>query len=247
MKNYILIALVVATTINATAQNNWNLGVQGTCGSNSSTFSDGSPNASALFTHGKYKEMSLGLVGRYFMGKHWSIQSGVGVGHIGFNYGIAKDYSLSQLQDHYTRNKVAVSVIQIPLIGIFTSKPNCRNVRAYVGAGANIMGHSRTVDKTKEVSISTQDKSATPDYINQTVNASPFLAVAAQFVWGVERILKQGNIMQFGFVANKGFTTIATSTVTYSVGGTQYSHTFSNSGNYMGMTMNYYFRPFKKK
>ena len=36
-------------------------------------------------------------------------------------------------------------------------------------------------------------------------------------------------------------------TVTYSVNNTMYSHTFSNKGNYMGMTMSYYFRPLKKK
>ena len=247
MKNLLFILLIVVAITNVSAQNSLSLGVYSSCAGNESKFSDGSPNASALFTHSKYGEMSFGFLARYFVGNHWSFQSGVNGSSIGFNYGIAKDYSLSKMEDHYTRNKVDVSVLQIPLTAILSSKPNCRNVRLYIGGGVNIMTHFSNLNKTNDVSIPTEEKSLTPDYLNQTVTVSPFLAITGQMVWGIERLLKHGNIMQLGFVANRGFTNIATSTVTYSVNNTMYSHTFSNKGNYMGMTMSYYFRPLKKK
>ena len=245
MKKLLFISLVVLTISSSIAQNNWCIAVTSGIISNPTKLIGGSPDANSKFVKNRKGGIPLGIIERYFFNNHWSAQSGINLSAIGFDYGLAKDYSLVK-NDHYTKNNVNISAFQIPFTGIYAFNPNCRNVRFYVGGGISLMKYVGAHTRTNDITIPTLEKTLTPDYINQTVTVNNAFTASGQFIWGIEKLMKKGGIAQLGFVGNRGFRTIATSDVTYSVSNTTYEHKFSNQGNYLGMTFTYYFRPVKK-
>src|ERR1019366_9510786 len=102
------ISLIIAGSSSAMAQGNWCLGINSSFTANNSTYIGGMSDAHALFTHNDFGTGSLGIVGRYFIDDHWSIQSGINFSSIGFDYSLAKNYSLQKNGDHFTANNVSI-------------------------------------------------------------------------------------------------------------------------------------------
>lgn len=248
MKKLVLAFLVIAAITNATAQNNWSIGVFTSPAGNHSDFTSGMSNANGRFSNNLYMSGTLGILGRYYFGNHWSVQSGMNLSQIGFDYSISNDYSLLKKRDEAaTKNNVGIGVIQIPLTAIYALKPNCSNFRLWFGAGISIMNSFEKVNQTKSELAKGDEGTINNVYVNQTVTSNKFIVPTAQFMWGIEKLLKRGNILQGGFIANIGFTNLAQSNVEYSVDNKTYNHTFTNKGTYAGMMLNYYFKPFSKK
>ena len=241
---FVLLAFSTSTIV---AQSNWSFGVSLTGIGNRSDYVAGMSDANALFNHDKYGNVSLGFVSRYFINNHWSVQSGLKFGQIGFEYSLAKDYSFFKKDDHFTKNNLGIPVVQIPLTVIYAFNPNCKNYRWFIGAGVSIMNNFNVINKTVNAIPKGADNATNQVYLNQTVTAHTFTTINGQLMGGIEKLLKKGGIIQFGVIANRGFSDIATSTVSYSVDSKTYYHTFKNKGNYAGVVISYYFKPHKKK
>jgi hypothetical protein len=244
---FIAIASIVSPSFSQTA-NSWRLGVHLTSINNPSYYSGGSAEANALFNQRDFGSGALGVTWRYFYNEHWSLQSGLAFGSLGFEFSMAKDYSLMNKGSQYAVNRAGFGTAQIPLTVLYDFKPNCNNVRFFVGAGISVLSRTNTTEQTvnKEPNGETP-VSASVLYLNQTVNSGKSTSLTGQFMFGVEKNLKHGGMLQLGLLFNKGTNDIASTTVNYNVNNTAYSHNFTNRGDYWGLTLGYYFKEHQKK
>ncbi len=248
MKKLFILAAALVIVTGASAQSSWRVGITAGSFGNHAQFNGGMQNASALFTANPYGSAGLGVLFRKTINNHLSFQTGLNFSSLGFEYAMARDYSLTRPMDHYMVNRVSLGIASIPATLIWNFNPNCKNVRWFVGGGFSLVGHG---DKNtdKHVDASPQDQQALglngTDYINQTVSSSAFTVLNGHLMGGVEKMFKKGGMLSFAVYLNRGFTPVATSTVNYSVNGTLYNHSFKNYNNNLGLTLTYYFRNFK--
>jgi Outer membrane protein beta-barrel domain len=247
MKKVLSVLLYACILNNLSAQTGISYGATLGIAGNQSTYSGGSSDANALFSNNDYGKATLAFTARYFFDKHWSVQSGLGISSIGFNYALAKNYSLMKKDDHFTQNNMSISVMQIPLTAIYAFNPNCKNGRWIVGAGFSTMSNFANVNQTSHALPPGADAAGNSLYLDQTISANKFTVLTGQLMAGREKTFKKGGILQFALIANFGFSTIANSTVSYTVDNKLYTHTFSNQGDYCGFTMSYYFKPLGKE
>ncbi len=245
MKKLLTLAVAFAICASVSAQNGWRIGA--TIGSfgNNSTFSGGSSTASALFMHEKYGSGMIGVLFRKQLTNHWSIQTGLNFSSLGFQYSMARDYNLMQPKSHFMMNQVSTGLTTIPLTAIYNFNPNCKNVRWFVGGGLSLVGGSSTFKSND--SHASQSEAAkmgltTAADMTQSISSSSFLVLNGHFMFGVEKIYKRGTMLSLAAYFNRGFTPLATSTVTYNVNGQTYNHSFTNYNNYAGLTLSYYFK-----
>lgn len=242
MKKLLSILTVVGIVTSAQAQTGISYGATFGIGENDATYVGGMTDASALFHQNPHGKGSFGFVARYFLNNHWSIQSGLGVSSLGFDYALAQDYSLLNKDDHFTQNGLSITVLQVPLTAIYAFNPNCRNSRWFVGAGFATMSNPSNVNTTSHV-LPEGDASSNVSYLDQTMTADNFTVLTGQVMGGIEKTFRRGSILQFGLTANFGFSNIATSRVSYTIDNKLYEHTFNNQGDYWGFILTYYFRP----
>ena len=245
MKKYLLIIVGAAFATATLAQSSWRWGLTLGSAQNSSKFTGGMANASALFDHTTYQSGQWGVLFRKTLSAHFSLQTGLkGVG-LGFEYGMAQDYSLLKQQEHHNWNRIHIGSVQIPVSLIWNSKPNCSNMRWYVGAGGTLE-YTGAINKDKNLNTSNEvtGNTGSSGYLEQSVNAGGGATVCGNLLFGVERTFNSGRMLNMGFWFNKGFMPIATSNVTYTADNQTYNHTFTNYGSYAGVTISYYFKPF---
>jgi hypothetical protein len=250
MKKIIFLIAIMAIASRSFSQtaNSWRLGIHFTGIGNPSNYSGGSPAANALFNQRDFGSGAIGLTWRYFYNEHWSLQSGFGFGSLGFEFSMAKDYSLMNKSSQYVVNRAGIGTAQIPLTILYDFKPNCNNVRFFVGAGISVLSRMNTAEQTVNAEPNSETSvSSSVLYLNQTVNSGKSTSLTGQFMFGVEKTLKHGGMIQLGFVFNKGTNDIASTTVNYNVNNTAYSHSFTNRGDYQGLTLGYYFKEHEKK
>ncbi|MGZ3867171.1 MAG: outer membrane beta-barrel protein [Bacteroidia bacterium] len=247
MKKLITLAVALVITASASAQSGWRVGV--TLGSfgNRSVYSGGDMTANALFTHQKYNSGMLGVLFRKQLTSHISVQTGINFSSLGFNYGMARDYSLTMPKSHYMQNQVSIGTTSIPATFIWNFNPNCKNVRWFVGPGISWVAGGNSSNQSKSTEASKSEAAnlgiTSGAHMTQSVSASPFITLNAHLMFGVEKMYKRGTMLSLAFWFNKGFSPLATSTVTYNVNGQDYTHKFTNYNNYAGLTLSYYFKP----
>jgi len=248
MKKLFTLAIAFALCASASAQSSWRMGITAGTFSNHSKFNGGMSNASALFTPNHYGTMGLGLLFRKTINNHLSFQTGFNFSSLGFQYSMARDYSLTQPFNHFMVNRVSMATASIPATLIWNFNPNCKNVRWFVGGGLSLVGVGN-VNTGKSVhpsegDIQTMGLSGT-DYLNQTVTTAATTVINGHLMFGVEKLLKKGGMLSLACYLNRGFTPVATTQVNYSVNGQLYSHNFKNYNNTAGLTLTYYFKNFK--
>jgi len=244
---FIVIAAISSRSFSQTA-NSWRLGVHFTSMGNPSNYSGGEAGANALFNQHDYASGSIGVTWRYFYNEHWSLQSGFALGSLGFEFSMAKDYSLMNKGSQYVVNRAGFGTAQIPLTVLYDFKPNCKNKRFYVGAGISVLSRTNTAEQTVNATPNNETAvSSSVLYLDQTVNSGKSTSLTGQFMFGVEKNLNRGGMIQLGLVFNKGTIDIASTTVNYNVNNTAYSHNFTNRGDYCGLTLGYYFKEHQKK
>ncbi|MFI5164064.1 MAG: hypothetical protein ACHQHP_02330 [Bacteroidia bacterium] len=244
---FIAITLISTQLFSQTA-NSWRVAIHLSTIDNPSCFSGGDAGANALFNQRGYGSASLGATWRYFYNAHWSLQSGFTFGGMGFSFSMAKDYSLLNKESQYVNNNAGFGIAQIPLTVLYDFKPNCNNSRFFIGAGISVLSRLNTSAQTVNAEPSNETAvSSSVSYLNQTINSGNSTSLTGQFMFGVERPLKCGGMLQLGLVFNKGTSNIASSTVNYNVNNTAYSHSFTNRGDYWGLTLGYYFKEHQKK
>lgn len=243
MKKAILLLVMGINGLYLSAQENnvWRWGVQWGAYDNQSKFSGGSPNANARFNQNKFGQGSFDIVARYDADKHWMGTFGLGFNTFGFGYAIAENYSLITMKNRYSALTTEFNAVEIPLMIHYKFNPNCKNVKWVVGAGfAASFTEGKTVSKHF---LQHNDGATTSDYLSSTSTSNNGGHGMIRFSVGREKLFQRGSILNASLVFNGGLSQVATSTVNYTIDNQNYTHSFSNKGNYIGLRLAYYFRP----
>jgi hypothetical protein len=221
----------------------WRFGAQLGMQGNHSTFAGGMQTANARFHHNDFGAGALSFVARFDVNRHWMVTGGLGLSSFGFEYAIAENYSLLNKDKQFSLIRSEFGVFEMPAMVFYKFNPNCRNSRWLVGAGiAQYLTGAATIEKGLSKA---SDMPTATDYISSTSQTRRgFLYF---FRWSIarEKVFKSGSILNAAFLVNWGLSEIAKSTVHYTIDNVQYTHTFSNSGNFAGIRITYLFRPCK--
>lgn len=244
MKKAILLATVIFSTGFLQAQRTWSLGISAASYGNYSYYSGGSANANARFHHNLHESGGIGFVARKAFNDHWSFQTGLGFSSIGFDFAIAQNYSLLNKTGQFVGNSVSSATVIIPASIVYNTKLNCRNWRWFIGGGFSAVMSGKTIDTHKE---STMPDDNTAVILDQTYHSGAFTALNGHLIGGIEKVFKNNSILSWGLKFNGGTSVLATTTVNYTLDGTNYTHNFTNRGSYGGMYVSYFFRPLGSK
>src|ERR1035437_8947039 len=110
MKKITVLIAFVAISYASFSQtpNSWRVGVSATNIYNPSCFSGGASGANALFSQEDFVSGALEVNGRYYYNKHWSLQSGLAFGQLGFQFYMTQDYSLMKKYSQFISNSIGV-------------------------------------------------------------------------------------------------------------------------------------------
>jgi hypothetical protein len=252
MKKILLVAAIITMAQIANSQNRWSIGVMLGAGVNVSELSGGSENANALFSNAPHKTGGLGVYARYKLCDHLSLQSGYDFSEIGFTYLFAKNYSLKKGEkDHFNEMKTSTCISRMPVMMIYSSKLNCRNLRFIAGSGfaLNVVDKNwKSEYRTSPLECPTgMSEEQIRSYISdaKSYEAHSTTGGNASFTWlfGTEKVFKKGSMLNITLQGNFGFSPLATSTIQYNADGTSYRHTFTNKGSYCSLGFSYFFMP----
>lgn len=236
----ILILILITLSLSVFAQDNqWRLGVQlGFHGSNA-RYSGGMTDAHSRFYSDGYSAPSWDFTARNDINEHWMLLTGIGFTQTGFNFAIAENYSLLGKGHKYTNIQSSIPLLQIPILGAYKTRLNCRNTRWFIGGGFVLNFTSDKVNTSSSVNGDDVTKLDSA-YLNAQVNSGKYVTVDPRFIIGRERVLKHGGIFSVSFLAHFGTRELMHATVNYSLDGTQYWHKFTNKGSYCGIVFSYY-------
>jgi hypothetical protein len=210
---------------------------------NHSYFVGGSEQANAGFYSNVYGSGAINFTARYFLSEKWSLQSGLGFTSVGFETGMAKNYSLLK-NDHFITARQEVNMGQIPFLVIYSFKPDCKNKNWFLGAGFNFLFSSSKNNETLFPAQPGEEINLLPTVTNYSVDLSVQKknTPAFQFMAGREKKFNKGNRLSLAFVWNIGLVgTMSTSTVNYTAENTNFQHIFSNRGDFAGLYFTYTF------
>lgn len=245
MKKTIFTLLVGCALTGLSQENNtWRLGVQWGVQGNHSQFSGGMSDAHARFQQNPFGGGAIDFVGRYDFNNHWMIMSGLGLNSFGFEFALSENYSLLSKKPHQSVIRNEFGSVEIPLMAFYKFDPNCKNVKWIIGGGfANAFVGSQTVNS---VYTNGQENSPNSRYLNSTASSVGGNYAMIRFSVGRERVFKRGSILNASMIFNAGLNgPMAKATVNYTIDNQQYSHEFSNSGNFVGFRLSYFFKPLK--
>jgi hypothetical protein len=246
MKKSIAVVAAVICSLIGTAQesNGFRLGIQSGMQANRSKYAGGMDNANARFHQNPFGAHGWNVAARYDFNRRWAILSGIGITTVGFEFGIAENYSFSQRSSRFTMLNSGFHAVEIPIMGAYKFKPNCNGWKWILSAGvANLFTPSQ--NRTNILDGSTEGTpSPEKAYLSSVESTNPGSHLQARFMIGREKVFGSGSILNVNLVFNRGFSEIARSTVSYNIDGQNYSHQFSNKGNFVGLRIAYYFRPF---
>ncbi|MBL7934950.1 MAG: outer membrane beta-barrel protein [Bacteroidia bacterium] len=246
-KGLFLIFIVVASIGIAQENNTWRIGIQWGGQDNHAKFIGGMDEANARFHQKSFGAGSFNVIGRYDINNRWMIQTGLGFNSFGFEFALAENYSFLGKGARSSTIKTEFVAFEIPLMGFYKFNPNCRNAKWLVGGGfaSNMIG-SQTINKS--YANKTEGATTPSRYLNSRATSANGGYLMLRFAVGREKVFKKGGILNATLMFNAGLSgSMAKATVNYTVDGQDYTHQFSNEGNYVGLKLAYFFRPLKSK
>lgn len=243
MKKAILLLVLGINGLCLSAQENnvWRLGVQWGAHDNQAKFRGGSPNANARFNYNEFNGGSFDIVARYDANKHWMGTFGLGFNTFGFGFALAENYSLLNMQNRFSLLKTEYNAVEIPLMIYYKFNPNCKNVKWVIGGGfAASFTEGKSVSK---YFVKNNDGATSSNYLSSTSTSNNGGHGMLRFAIGREKLFQRGSILNASLVFNGGMSQVAKATVNYTIDNQNYTHSFTNNGNYIGFRLSYYFRP----
>ena len=244
----VLFALITVFSLSTFAQEQktWRLGLQWGAQGNKSQFSGGMKDANARFQQKEFGAGAFDIIGRYDFNNHWMVMTGLGFNSFGFEYAIAENYSFLQKSPRYSDLKSEFSYAEIPLLGFYKFNPNCKNSKWLIGGG---FASAFVGAQTKDDSFTKGNEGVTKsNYLNSTSVVKGGNYAMIRFVIAREKVFKKGGILNASMIFNAGLGgEIAKSTVVYTIDNQEYSHQFSNRGNFVGFRLAYFFKPLHLK
>ncbi len=201
-------------------------------------------NANGNFHHDDYGTGAFNFVARKTINPHWSFQTGFGFSSVGFNFTITQDYSLLNPDGQYTGNSIECNTVVLPATIVYNTNLTCRNWRWFIGGGLSFISHSN--EKDDDVEMDVMDNSSIAN-LTQSYDFNGGFTLNGHLIGGIEKVFRNQSILSFGLIGSLGTSTVGTTSVSYTLDGTDYNHSFTNRGNYFGCYINYYFRPLGSK
>lgn len=233
-----------ASLVTAQENNKFRIGIQSGFQMNRSQFSGGMESANARFHQGPFGAHGRSIAARYDFNDRWMVMSGIGLTSVGFQFGIAEDYSFTQRSNRFTMINSGLRAIEIPIMAAYKFKPNCKGWKWIVSAGvANLF----TPKQEQTINLGDNNEGVlSPEtaYLSSFERTDPGSHLQARFMIGREKVFGCGSILNVNMVFNAGFSEVAHATVNYNIEGKSYTHEFSNKGNFVGLRVSYYLRPF---
>jgi hypothetical protein len=131
----------------------------------------------------------------------------------------------------------------MPTLLYYKFNPNCKNVRWLVGGGlAQQLVGAQSINRAVSQA---NDGNTNTNYISSTSSTNGGLLFFFRWTVAREKVFRNGSILNASVVFNVGFNRIATSTVNYTIDNQNYTHTFSNNGNFVGFRLAYFLKPFE--
>jgi hypothetical protein len=222
----------------------WSLGLQWGFHANHSDFKGGMENANARFHHNSYGGGGLQLIARYDYTKHWMLMTGLGFNTYGFDFALSENYSLLKEDSRFSTIHTGFGALELPTLVYYKFNPNCRNSKYVIGGGfVHSVTGAQTIPKNF---VEDPEGNTNSNYLESVSTVKDELNCMIRLVVGKERVFKRRNILNAALILNVGLKEIATSKVIYTVDGQEYNHEFGNSGNFVGLRLAYFFRPFQK-
>ena len=244
MKKLILLsASLITLLVNAQETKSWRFGASFGVNGNQSKFSGGMTDANARFQQNAFATPSLDFIIRYDYNNHWMAMSSLGFTSTGYEFALAENYSLLDKSKQFSIINSDFGKIEMPAMVFYKFNPNCKNTRWLIGAGlVPTIVDGKTVnssfDKTNEGSGSTNS-----NYLTSTASSKG--GAYMMFRWSVarEKVFKSGSLLNAALIFNLGFSEMTTANVKYTIDNQLYEHTFTGTGNFIGLRINYFLKP----
>ncbi|MGZ3919985.1 MAG: outer membrane beta-barrel protein, partial [Bacteroidia bacterium] len=218
----------------------WRLGIQWGTQGNHAKFEGGMSDANARFHQNKFGGGALGLIARYDFNHRWMVTSGLGLNSYGFEFALAENYSFIHKGKRFSTIKSEFGGLEIPAMLYHKFNPNCKNARWLIGGGfvETFIG-AQTMDKNISQAA---DGGTNVNYLSSTTTVKGGTYFMIRWAVAREKTFKCGSILNASLVFNAGFKDIAHATVNYTVDNQNYTHNFSNNGNFVGFRLAYFFK-----
>jgi len=237
----IIILLAFSLTLFSQEENKLRFGIQLGFHDNKSTFSGGMTEANARFNQKSFGGGTLDLIARYDFNKRWMLMSGLGFSSFGFEFSLSENYSLLHKSKRTSDLRSEFGAFEIPLMAYYKFNPNCKNSKWLIGAGfANQLTGSSNVQQ----SFNTSEIITNSTYLNSTSQSKAGSYMMLRFAIAREKTFNKGGILNASMFFNMGLSgPMAQTTVNYQIDNVDYSHEYTNFGNYVGFRLAYFFKP----
>lgn len=169
-----------------------------------------------------------------------NFEIGMSILYFGNSYKILGNYTGNDKRYSKHTTTDLTGFRSFPINIYFLTNPSTKNVRKYFKIGATILHNS--LDGTL---ISTTDL-IYPDanpllqdtmIVTRTTNLVKQTKITVDCGIGIEKIVKQKYIFNFGIVYNQGFSTILTTNVEYTIDKINFNNRVLNKGSYLGFEL----------
>jgi len=238
MKNLTLTCLMlVSALLHSQEHKLWRYGVSVGMFGNKAEFAGGDAIANSRFVLNDFGAGSFHFNARYDANHHWMGSIGIGFTNYGFEYGIANDYQLAGNKRNTLTQRAEFAALEIPLMIHYKFNPNCKQTRWVVGAG-----FSSYLTGTKTIQSQSNLETENGILLHSTSKNS---GSAVLLRWSIarEKVFNNGHIFNAALVWNYGLGNLASTTIHYNIDQTNYTHQLTNSGNYFGLRLSWFFAP----
>lgn len=218
----------------------WRIGPGIGLAGNQCRLSGGDPTAHAQFQRNNFGSGNFGITGRFDFTKRWMLSVGLGITSYGFEYALSAPYPAGG-EKRFLKTSSSTAMLETPLMIHYKFNPNCRDRKWVLGLGLvqSMMGGSTGTGYLATGNESDPARVYVKDNSTFRGGFYPML----RFSVGNEKVFRAGGILNISFVVNRGFSPVAVSKVEYRIDGTTYTHEYTNDGNFAGMRLVYFFRP----
>jgi hypothetical protein len=244
LPNYIFVLGLITLPAFAQDNNVWRIGIQFGNSANISEYGGGQQVANARFKQNIFQAPNINLVARCDLNKQWMLVTGVGFNDIGFSYSISENYSFATTKIRTSNIKADFVAMELPFTIYYKLHKDCKNNSWILGAGfVATLTEKQTTDKAFKMC----SEGNSCNYLSCRATSNGGTAVLLRWSVGREKTFRSGSILQASLLVNMGFTTLASSTVDYTIDNQKYTHIFLNSGSSVGLRLAYFLKPFGKQ
>ncbi len=242
MKKLILISAGILTlTVNAQETKSWRFGASFGVNGNQSKFYGGMSEANARFQQNAFATPGIDFIVRYDYNNHWMGMSSLGFTSTGYEFALAENYSFLDKSKQFSIINSDFGKIEMPAMVFYKFNPNCKNSRWLIGAGlVPTIVDGKTINSSFD---KTNEGSTNSDYLTSTAASKG--GAYMLFRWSVarEKVFKSGSLLNAALIFNLGFSEMTTANVKYTVDNQLYEHSFTSTGNFIGLRISYFLKP----